>query len=1079
MTELNEYYEFRDGLAGAVVRDLVGPARDDEPRPDEEVLREAPMNRYISGILYPPAPDPIDAVQDNDLGDIKDDDRDDGADPPIALANVRYPSAMGLTCGVDTSAVDKVLLTVTTARYLHVDDDGTDDDGDCDPDPGGVDDGGIDDADSDKETAAHGDRWLRTPLEFEHEIVLNRVAHDYRHPLGDGLELFVRERDPDPEGNSALTVALINTLTLPQGEWQRDAHSFFQVEFDLSTAGTASFVDRSKLTTGGVDDDARSFALLYRHSPSFAVGHGCGTSWAASTERPDRATSVRSSVTPSHDLLLADNNPEISSPFFGMRRLAEDPRPEVIEGLEAFVAGYRDWIDDRRSEVAALGEGFGPTARRHLDECDVAVGRIASGIRLLAVDDRVWLAFQLANRAMLVQRARADWATGDKTGTPDLEGDRHQWRAFQIGFILMTLGGIADSDSEEREVVDLLWFPTGGGKTEAYLGLIAFTVFLRRLRKVADGGTGAGMTVIMRYTLRLLTLQQYQRAAILICACESIRRQRDDLGREEISICLWVGKASTPLTLAATRAALEKLRSGASLEENNPVQLRECPWCATKLSHRNYWVADYKPRLVIACRNEDCEFEKGLPCYLFDEDVYNLRPTLMIATVDKFASMPWRDKIGPLFNIDNVEGPPELIIQDELHLISGPLGTMVGLYETAVHMLCSDGGAGPKIIASTATIRRAEQQIRKLYATGSFQFPPPGLDARDSYFAVEVPRESKGARRYLGLMAPGTSHATLLVRTYAALLQKAFELDGTDELRDPYWTLLGYFNSLRVLGGARMQVRDDVCDRIELLSTESGIDERLTSDGLELIEMTSRVDSSDIPANLDRMALSRGDTDCLDVILATNMISVGVDIDRLGLMAVMGQPQSSSEYIQATSRVGRRFPGLVVVLFNAARSRDRSHYEDFESFHASLYRQVDASSVTPFAARARDRALHAIFIGMLRARYTEFRDNKGASNVDQLDILAQPVIDQILARVTIVEPDEVDGTEASLRQLIKDWKWRASENSKLVFSNKGHPELALLADASRPEVAEEHESFSTMWSLRAVDTESNLFLVRD
>ena len=1052
MNSLDSTYEFRDRLADEVIRDLVGPARGDTPRPDELVLNEPPMTRYLAGVLYPPRPEPIDPVEDNEIDDVRSQDRDDQADPPVAMANVRYPSAMGVTFGVDRSIADRLTITVTAAQYEIVERDESKDSG--------------------------PELWQRRPVRHEHTVQLRGTQTDTREALGDGLSIFVRERHPDPQGLTAVTVALINTLAMPTGEWQRDAYAFFQTELDVSSDGLPAFIDRSKAARGGVDADARSYALLYRHSPSFATGHGCGADWDIEPGSVGSAIRIRTTVSPSHDLLLADNNPDVTSPYFGMRRLAEDDRSEVVDGLRSFVTGYRNWIARTLGAVDGLEEAYASTARAHLTECERAAERIEHGISLLAADDDVWLAFQLANRAMLVQRARSEWAKSGAAGEPDLTGDGHQWRAFQIGFVLMTLAGVADPESEDRAIVDLLWFPTGGGKTEAYLGLIAFTVFLRRLRAHADGGTGAGMTVIMRYTLRLLTLQQYQRAASLICACESIRRQRTDLGKDEISICLWVGRAATPLTLADTRAALEKLRGGARLEENNPVQLRECPWCAAKLSYKNYWVADRNPRLVISCRNPECEFEKGLPCYLVDEDVYNLSPTLMIATVDKFASLPWRDSIGSLFNVDSVERPPELIIQDELHLISGPLGTMVGLYESAIHMLCSDGGIGPKVIASTATIRRAEQQIRNLYATASFQFPPPGIDARDSYFAVEVEREAKGSRRYVGLMAPGSSHATLMVRTYASLLQKAAELDGTSEVKDPYWTLLGYFNSLRVLGGARMQVRDDVCDRIDVLASASGVPARLTSDHLELIEMTSRVESSDIPANLERMSVTRDHEMCLDAILATNMISVGVDVDRLGLMVVMGQPQSSSEYIQATSRVGRRHPGLVFVLLNAARSRDRSHYEDFVSFHASLYRQVDASSVTPFAARARDRALHAVFIGMLRARYQVFRPNAGAAAVDQLDRLAGPVISDILDRVKIVDPDELDSTRESLERVIADWKRRAGEQPKLVFSNRQHPELALLADASRPELVDQYDAFATSWSMRAVDTESNLFLLR-
>jgi hypothetical protein len=1046
MTNIDEYYEFRDALAAAVVRDLVGPARQDSPREDEDVLTEAPMTRYIAGVLYPLSPDPIDPAQDNDDADAPSVGTDETVDPPVAMASVRYPSAMGLTCGVDRGAASSIRLTVTGARYR-------------------------------REDGEDRDRWMREPIHVSCDIPLKGEENAHRQTLADGLEIFVRERRPAEDGHSALTVALLNTHELPAGEWRRDAHCFFQVEFDLDAHGDAAFVDRSRRDGLGVDSDAESYALLYRHSPTFATGHGCGASWTVDHEDAARATSVRSATAPTHDLLLSDNNPDVDSPFFSMRRLVESPREDVLAGLVAFVDGYRAWIEARRAEVDDLPGSLTPTAHRHLGDCKEAADRIEAGIELLRTVDHAWEAFRLANQAMLVQRARADWARSGGAGELDLTGDVHRWRAFQLGFILMTLQGVADPGAKDRRVVDLLWFPTGGGKTEAYLGLIAFTIFLRRLRSVADHHTGAGMTVIMRYTLRLLTLQQYQRAAALICACEAIRRTRDDLGTEEISICLWVGKASTPLTLKDAQTALDKLRSGATLQENNPVQLRQCPWCATKLSHKNYWVADRDKRLVIACRNPACTFEKGLPCYLVDEDVYNRRPTLMIATVDKFASIPWRDSIGPLFNMGASEHAPELIIQDELHLISGPLGTMVGLYETALQMLCSEGDVGPKVIASTATIRRAEQQIRKLYGASSFQFPPPGLDARDSYFAVEVPRQAKGTRRYLGLMAPGSSHATLLVRSYAALLQHASEIDGDDAVKDPYWTLLGYFNSLRVLGAAYLQVRDDVCDRIQVISSEGKA--RLTSDSLEMIEMTSRVESSEVPGHLERMDLRKDEAGALDVVLATNMISVGVDIDRLGLMAVMGQPQSSSEYIQATSRVGRRHPGLVLVLLNSARSRDRSHYEDFESFHGSIYRQVDASSVTPFAARARDRALHAVFIGMLRARWPEYRPNRSAANVTDLDRLAEPVINQILARVRATEPAEEAGTEAGLREILKDWKYRAERaGGKLVFQNRKHPELALLADAGRPDIVEATESFGTMWSMRAVDTESNLYLVK-
>jgi len=1068
MTLREDHYTFRDSLVEAVVRNLVGPSPTDDVTPSEELLDEPPMGRYIAGALYPIRGENVDNTLDPEHDvDLVEQDEDGRVDPPIALANVRYPSALGISFAVSAAEVGELEFRVDSARYT----------------PEMVDFTRETEEELPPEADAHSaEVWRRSPLKHEYSLGLSGSKSDTRTSLGDGLELFVREREPDERGRVAVTAAVINTLEVPAGEWKRDAYTFFQVALTVTEkSGNPVFMDRSSLRGDGADGDARSFALLYRHSPTFATGHGCSAEWEAAevSDSDDlRALTVRSTVTPSHELLLADNNPLVVSPYFSMRRLAEGDRDEICSGLRAFVDGYDSWIGDRQNDVASLGPSWADTANRHLVDCELASKRMKSGIDLLQQDAVAWEAFQLANRAMLMQRARSDWARdkaqGEAASQPDLSGDVHNWRAFQLGFILIALAGIADPESDDREIVDLLWFPTGGGKTEAYLGLIAFTVFLRRLRGHVAGDGGGGLTVIMRYTLRLLTLQQFERASMLMCACESIRRTRSDLGQAEISICLWVGSAATPNNLADARKALKDMHNGKTLREKNPVQLRSCSWCAEPLSYKNYFVADHNPRLVITCRNEACEFEKGLPCYVVDEDIYNQKPTLMIATVDKFASLPWREDVGPLFNMDGDVPPPELIIQDELHLISGPLGTMVGLYESAINMLCDDGGIGPKVIASTATIRRAEEQIGQLYASEGFQFPPPGLDARDSYFAVEVPREAKGTRRYLGLLAPGTSHATLLVRTYSALLELAHQLDAPDEVKDPYWTLLGYFNSLRVLGGALLQVQDDVVDRVAVLAKESGREPRFESP--ELREMTSRVDSSSIPSLLKQMGYGADHPDCLDVMLATNMISVGVDVDRLGLMAVMGQPQSSSEYIQATSRVGRRHPGLVVALFNAARSRDRSHYEDFVAFHQSIYRQVDASSVTPFAARARDRGLHAVFIGMMRARYSEFRSNSGAAQVANLEARAQPVIDRIVERVQRVDPEQSVATEKVLHQVVEEWKRKAEEVTDLVFANRRKPEKSLLVDAGRDHSGA--EGMPTMWSLRAVDTESNLYLLK-
>jgi ATP-dependent helicase YprA (DUF1998 family) len=465
-----------------------------------------------------------------------------------------------------------------------------------------------------------------------------------------------------------------------------------------------------------------------------------------------------------------------------------------------------------------------------------------------------------------------------------------------------------------------------------------------------------------------------------------------------------------------------------------------------------------------------------------DEEIYRVHPTLVIATVDKFAQIAWREETATLFNRDRPgTPPPELIVQDELHLISGPLGTLAGLYETAIDVAADQ----PKVIASTATIRRAKEQGRALFDREVSQFPPAGLDSRDSWFAVESPREEKASRLYVGLMTPSTSQATLLVRAYAALLHHADQVEGDDAVRDAYWTLIGYFNSLRLLAAAELQVHDDVQDRLRLLAERAGADPRPAD---SYAELTSRVKSSDIPTKLKNLELGLPN-EAFDTVLATNMISVGVDVDRLGLMAVMGQPQTTAEYIQATSRVGRQHPGLVVTLFNAARSRDRSHYEGFVSYHSALYRQVESTSVTPFSARARDRALHAVLVGLTRMVVEEARPNAAAQNIDDYLDRIEEMCEVILTRAESVAPDEAEGTKEDLDYIVDRWRKLASGrdpqrgDAPLVYeapytfkrSQPREADAALLRSYSDEDL---EEAFLTLWSLRDVDVESDLYLER-
>lgn len=1057
MTDPDGHYRFIEQVTEVLTADLRGPVHG-----PHEVLTDEPANAYATGVLFPGDPG---RERARERVEEADEDGaapavaavDDVADTGVAMTNKQLPRAMGLTVAVDTEVASVLRVGIDGAVYEARDSAG-----------GGLrpqraERGHTDDADP--------VRWHRCPFEREVDVPLVQGSSSVPVPGVDGLVVRIRVRRP-VDGVVAVTLTLVNDRTAPNGELV-DPYCFFQTSMEVRGDGAPALVERPRSAHAAEEELALS-NLLHRHAPVFATGHGCSVDWSWTPPhwqgpRPvARAAvdSVRTTFVPTREVLLADSNPE--APELGMLELADASRSDLLDRLDDLVGRYHQWIGARASDATALvGSDHEQTASTQLVACHEARTRMTSGVELLRRDPQAERAFRLACRVMAEQRARSVWIRSGRRGAPvPSEG---KWRPFQIGFILLCLDGIVDPAHDDRDLADVLWFPTGGGKTEAYLGLIAFTTFLRRMR---DGGAGGGVTVLMRYTLRLLTLQQFERAATLICAMETLRRVEPDLGAEPMSIGMWVGRAATPNTLEEAEAGLAKLRRQELLSEQNPVQLRACPWCGTPMDHGQYRVVRAAGRMDIVCADDTCAFRTGLPVHVVDETIYAARPTLVIATADKFARIAWREDVAHVFNRAGAPAgtrPPELVIQDELHLISGPLGSMAGLYETAIDLAAER----PKIVASTATIRRAQEQGARLFGRGVRQFPPAGIDARDSWFAVEAPRTRKAARRYVGVLAPATSQATLLIRVYAALLHAAASLTADEATRDPYWTLVGYFNSLRLLAAADLQTRADVVERLQQLAHRDGVEPRNPEN---LTELTSREPSSRIPAHLASLFVERPSVDAVDVVLATNMISVGVDVDRLGLMAVMGQPQTTAEYIQATSRVGRQHPGLVVTMLNATRSRDRSHYEDFTAFHSALYRQVESTSVTPFAARARDRGLHAVLVGLIRMLHPIARPNDAAGRVESFLDEVRTARSRLLARVARVEPEAVQGTSDDLDGFIADWRDLAASNPGLVYEAGGRPprgrDDALLRSFASDDDLE--NAFDTLWSLRDVDVETEL-----
>jgi hypothetical protein len=865
------------------------------------------------------------------------------------------------------------------------------------------------------------------------------------------LELDVVSRPWEANGVRLVTVTLINAT---ETKTPLNEKCFFQCSFEVRPLNGCEFLPYPERSQHSLDEDEASLSLLYRHRPTYAVGHGCAADWTLSESR---VATLCTEVLPVHRQTPVVPRDSIVGVDLRMATLASADRSTIGNICLALASEYEKWIGKQEQALSAerdLGAALAEAGTRHMKRCRECLERIRDGVALLQSDDEVFDAFRLMNRAMLEQREhyalssetekRRDWIwteTGFQPERPYVEpayGDT-KWRPFQLAFVLMNLRPMRDPECPGRGIVDIIWFPTGGGKTEAYLGLAAYTILLRRLLDASNGGT----TVLMRYTLRLLTTQQFQRAASLICALEGMRRtQPDRLGTEAVSIGLWVGSGVTP---NAHRKACEAYTRMANGGRENPFVLLSCPWCGIGMGPREQGgktrIIGYEEskdggerRIRFRCEDPQCEFssDAGLPIAVVDQGIYENPPTLLIGTVDKFAMMPFEPEARHLFGIDTGMSPPDLVIQDELHLISGPLGSMVGHYETVIDELATVRAGGkaipPRIVASTATIARAAEQVSAVYGRDAALFPPQGLRAGESFFALEGRTEM--GRAYVGVHAVAlSSHITAQVRTLAALLQAPALAEADDASIDPYWTLMAYFNSLRELGRAATLVQADIKEYLNAVWERIGLTEDLGGPIAKarrrfvnrFKELTSRIQSGDIPEVLQELFTAKPSSDIVDLCYATNMIQVGLDVPRLSLMTIVGQPKGASEYIQASSRIGRdtRKPGLVVTNYNPFKPRDRSHFETFRSYHESAYRYVEPTSVTPFSLPVCERAIHALAITLARYRYAQMRASPENGIPAQI---ATEITDCIRARVRIVSRDEESRAMAVLRKFFEDWE---------------------------------------------------------
>jgi len=830
------------------------------------------------------------------------------------------------------------------------------------------------------------------------------------------------------------------------------------------------------------NEELLELEMLYSSDICYAQGHGCSVMWDQENDVPEF---IKTEFLPTYNLLQMKAAEIKNTPIFNMKYLHTAKRLDVISELNAFLQLYQNWISETTIKAAKPEYAdYKDSSENNLQKCQKICNRIKHAIELLSADTEesndAWKAFRYANEAMYMQRCTSKQKEYKAAGIEKIPDDKDiNWYPFQLAFILLEISSFVEPEGEDRKLVDLLWFPTGGGKTEAYLGIAAFSIFYRRLTQPDKCN---GLVVIMRYTLRLLTVQQFERASILICACELIR-QKYNLPGDEISIGLWVGNGFTPGTLEDADMTLTKLHATGQCDKKdvNPCQINICPWCGEKLYPNNYSINNSAKRMEIKCHNSQCDFNNiPLPIRLVDEEIYVHRPAFLIATVDKFAQIAIQEKTSALFSVDTDQLPPELIIQDELHLISGPLGTMTGLYEAAITSICANKGRKMKIVASTATIRNASKQVLALYGRDFNQFPPQGITADDSFFAVKSKESERPSRLYSGIMGVGTTFTTTVIRVYAAWLfasRYLVDLGYDDSVIDNYWTLTGYFNSIRELGATQTQIVDDIQSRYKYLKENkfrdkypnfSGKDKYETS-----VELTSRMSNDDISLIIQeglKCPYKHDDySEVIDYVLASNMISVGVDVGRLGVMTVAGQPKTNAEYIQATSRVGRSNPGLVMTVYNAIRSRDRSHYEQFLKYHSALYRYVEATSLTPFSDRARDRGLQALFVTLCRYYCPELMGDDCAGNFSPDLEGVKQAENVIYSYVSIVDEREKDNVLLEIKEMEKEWFKLASSVETLWYRKKHQPSLF------KPDI--EDDRFRIMNSMRSVETESGVWLI--
>ena len=1047
------YSEHRDGLVSWVKTRLIGPGPEhDNESDDDMVVGIRPSMLYPTGILFPvikgesgidPSTelDPEEEVEDTQSPSEEETENDKFGHSSTKQRRYIAPSAAGFSFYASQDI--EIHVFPWAVRY--------------------------------EKTSKRKHRWERIPL-CRYEAVYVVLTAPTEQPIKQKQireEIWPNVKDNNkeraeiftlwrPHGDGWLiTVTLCNRQQYdntqqkaPKREQEIEEKSLFEVELRCEIV-EGEIYPYPRKDPSLLDDEERELELQYRHKRIYGIGHGAAVDWKIKKkkeEEEETVSTLKLAFLPMVEVpQVTPNNSAIDPNTLSLKFLSQSghgAEEKICPALDDFVAAYAGWQQEQHKAVDRLDEYEKPDGERILKRITNAVSRMEQGVDLLRKNQKVAQAFALANNAMLKQWEQHDRTRGQEPPT-------HSWRPFQLGFLLLTLESVVNADDDNRETVDLIWFPTGGGKTEAYLALTAFQIIWRRMRYRSSGG---GTTVIMRYTLRLLTQQQFQRASRLICALELMRRESPGLlGNEPITAGMWVGSETSPNRF---KDAVEEIRKEAfSAQPPRKFVLTECPWCGHSLWDSKGETVKHGFKVTqssfhLLCQNRECGFYhegKGvLPLNVVDEALYEQPPTLLFATVDKFARLAWDERTSAFFGKEG-QRPPELIIQDELHLIAGALGSIVGIYEAALDTVLIQRGIYPKYIASTATIRNASRQIKRLYGRENLSiFPPPGLSAEDSFFTRTVPVDKKPGRLYIGYLASAMKRRDAFAILSAALLAAPLlQFSDNKELLDAWWTLLVYHGSLRGVGDSHNALqyfsseylRRNLDPSISAEKEESENKAKGTegrSRGNKIAQLTSVMSSKENSQTFARLEKSCEEADYLDAVLATNMISVGLDVGRLALMIINGQPLTTAEYIQSSSRVGRSdVPGIIFTNYYRTQARSLSHYEDFRPYHESFYRFVEPTSVTPFTSQARKRALHAALVIVMRHSIGFLRANDSANKFDPDNSIVKQAIHALAKRCEQADCGHAKETQTHLKSLSNAWAEYVQEcrhnERKLVY----------------------------------------------